>query len=105
MSERSQVTDKIMALIRGRRGCWGYKTHGGAEQGAGLPDIICCYRGRFVAVECKRPAGGRTSKLQALELRKIGEAGGVALVARSVQELQVVLDGLDNELGGAPCVS
>lgn len=100
MSERSQVTDKIMAHIRGRRGCWGYKVHGGAEQGAGLPDIICCYRGRFVAVECKRPSGGRTSKLQELELRKIESAGGVPLVARSLGEFLNALEQIDRELGG-----
>ena len=45
----------------------------------GIPDIICCLHGRFVAVEVK--AGkGRPTQLQLKALRQIDEAGGVALV-------------------------
>jgi hypothetical protein len=46
---------------------------------AGIPDIICCARGRFLAIECK--AGkGTTTALQEKELAAIRAAGGVALV-------------------------
>ena len=46
---------------------------------AGIPDIIVCHRGRFVAIECK--AGkGTTTKLQDRELDRIRKAGGAALV-------------------------
>ena len=46
---------------------------------AGIPDIICCINGRFLAIECK--AGkGRTTALQARELQRIVDAGGVSLV-------------------------
>lgn len=46
---------------------------------AGIPDIICCARGRFLAIECK--AGkGTTTALQKKELAAIEAAGGVALV-------------------------
>lgn len=45
----------------------------------GIPDIICCVNGYFVAIECK--AGkGKTTTLQDRELAGIVEAGGVALV-------------------------
>lgn len=45
----------------------------------GIPDIICCVNGYFVAIECK--AGkGKTTTLQDRELAGIIEAGGVALV-------------------------
>lgn len=46
---------------------------------AGIPDIICCVKGRFLAVECK--AGkGKTTALQDRELAAIQAAHGVALV-------------------------
>lgn len=45
----------------------------------GIPDLICCLRGRFLAVEAK--AGrGRPTMLQLKALREIDEAGGLALV-------------------------
>lgn len=46
---------------------------------AGIPDIICCANGRFLAIECK--AGkGKTTALQDRELAAIKTAGGVSLV-------------------------
>jgi Holliday junction resolvase len=46
---------------------------------AGVPDIIACYNGFFVAIECK--AGkGTTTALQERELHRIRMAGGLALV-------------------------
>ena len=32
-----------------------WKEHGGAYGTSGVPDIICCYRGRFLGLEVKRP--------------------------------------------------
>lgn len=47
---------------------------------AGIPDIIACYNGRFLGIECK--AGkGKTTALQDLELEKIRQAKGFAYVA------------------------
>jgi Holliday junction resolvase len=52
---------------------------------AGIPDIICCVRGDFLAIECK--AGkGRTTALQDREMDRIREAGGYALVVYDCEE-------------------
>ena len=46
---------------------------------SGVPDIIACYKGRFIGIECK--AGkGKTTALQEKNLSEIRAAGGVALV-------------------------
>jgi len=45
----------------------------------GIPDFICCVKGKFFAVECKAGAGVTTA-LQARELARINEHGGVSLV-------------------------
>ena len=46
---------------------------------SGIPDIIGCYEGRFIAIECK--AGkGKTTALQERELIAICNAGGFTFV-------------------------
>ena len=42
--------------------------------------------GRFVAIECKRPKGGRLSPAQEKRINDINAAGGVAFIARSGEE-------------------
>lgn len=52
-------------------------THGFGR--SGVPDIICCMKGIFVAIECK--AGkGKTTALQDRELKRIKENKGIAFV-------------------------
>ena len=66
-------------------------THGYGR--SGVPDIICCYKGKFIAIECK--AGkNKTTALQERELDEIRSAGGIALVIRedNVYELEGVLN-------------
>lgn len=58
---------------------------------AGIPDVIGCYRGLFVAFECK--AGkGKTTLLQEREIAAIRTAKGLAFVINeenvdNIQEL------------------
>lgn len=64
---------------------------------AGIPDIIVCLHGYFLAIECK--AGkGKTTALQDRELQRIRNAGGVALVINehNMDELKNVLIGVDS---------
>lgn len=62
-------------------------THGYGR--SGVPDLICCFKGRFVGVECK--AGkGKTTALQDREMRLIRESGGTTFVVNeeNLQELE-----------------
>lgn len=59
---------------------------------SGIPDIIGCYKGHFVAIECK--AGkGKTTALQERELQWIADAGGFTFVARedNLEQLETEL--------------
>lgn len=59
---------------------------------AGIPDIVGCYAGRFVAFECK--AGkGKTTALQDRELEKIRKAKGLAFVINedNVEQIKELL--------------
>ena len=64
---------------------------------AGIPDIIVCHRGRFLAIECK--AGkGTTTKLQERELERIRSANGVALVVNehNIDDVHRALKEIEN---------
>jgi hypothetical protein len=43
-------------------------------------------KGRFVAIECKRPVGGRLSPAQKERIADINQKGGVAFVATSGEQ-------------------
>jgi len=57
---------------------------------SGIPDIICCLDGKFIAIEVKR-IGGKTTPLQEYELSKINKAGGKAKVIYSIEALKSFL--------------
>ena len=66
---------------------------------SGVPDFLCCVKGRFLAVEAK--AGkGKTTALQNEHLRRIDQAGGIQMV---VNETNLdALDALLHYLKGKP---
>ena len=73
-----------------------WKEHGGALGTSGIPDIICCYRGRFLGLEAKLP-GGRLTALQKRALEKINRAGGVACRVESVEDAKRVIERVELE--------
>lgn len=56
----------------------------------GVSDIIGCKDGRMIAIEIKTPGGKVTSHQQRF-IDRVNEAGGVAFVARSIED---VIEGL-----------
>jgi hypothetical protein len=46
---------------------------------SGIPDVLCCYKGRFIGIECKAN-GGKPTALQIHNLNSIEIAGGIALL-------------------------
>ena len=59
-------------------------------------DVICCYKGRFIGLECKLP-GGRLTELQKHAIEKINRAGGVACRVESVEDVKRVIERVDLE--------
>ena len=54
---------------------------------AGIPDLILCVNGFFVAIELKVP-GNTTTQIQDVTLDKILEAGGRTAVCYSVTDVR-----------------
>jgi len=69
----------------------------------GLPDIIALYKGILLGLELKRPKGGKATGLQKRKIETITENGGVGLIIKSVEELDLLIrmiDTYENDLKG-----
>lgn len=92
MAPRESNTVELIKrhLVR-RYGAYIIKTHGDHKR-AGLPDLVCCLRGRFVAIEVKAPGAKRgATRKQRVELERITRRGGIAFVAASVSDVDRAL--------------
>ena len=87
------ITAAIMRYLKTVPSCFCWKQPGGCYGTAGLPDVICCIHGMFVAFEVKTNIG-RLSKLQEMTMKRIWEAGGRAFKVTSVAEVKTALDSL-----------
>ena len=70
--------------------CFFWKEHGGQYGTAGIPDIIVCHKGRFIALEAKVGRNTPTT-LQAATIDQIRKAGGTAVVVYSVEDVRAVI--------------
>lgn len=58
---------------------------------AGVPDILCCIYGQFVAFEVKANATKKPTPLQEYNLDKIRECGGEAFVVHSLEQVKDII--------------
>ena len=91
----------IVAAIKRYLGTLGedvffWKEHGSPYGISGVPDIICCYKGRFLGLEAKLP-GGRLTPLQMRALEKINRAGGIARRVESVDDVKAIIAQADRK--------
>lgn len=74
-----RVKTKVEAVLKNEGAYYFFPaTHGYGR--SGVPDIIACVNGRFLAIECKA-GGNKPTALQVREIENIRIAGGVAVVA------------------------
>lgn len=66
----------------------------------GVPDVIACYRGRFIAIEVKTPdTMNDASPLQLYNLGTIKEAEGYSIVACEIAPINLIINTIDMEIG------
>jgi hypothetical protein len=88
--KESEIITAIKAYLKTVPDCFYWKEHGGVYSQSGIPDLIVCLKGRFIAFEVKTEKG-KVSALQEITLRRIRKAGGIAEVVRSVEDVKAVL--------------
>lgn len=98
MAEEKQFENKIKKIFK-ERGAWFLKTFSNGVQRAGVPDLLVCYKGRFIGIEIKAEKGV-ISPLQVREIVQIRKAGGYALEVRpsTLNNMIEILDEIDKEV-------
>lgn len=78
MTPEGKVKARVCAWLK-EQGVWYFMPVQMGMGRAGIPDIIACVKGQFVAIECK--AGkGVTTALQDRELASIRTSGGLSFI-------------------------
>ena len=83
--KESTLQRRIIATLR-EHGAYVFKAVGSPLQQRGTPDLLVCWQGHFIALELKQP-GEKATPMQEHEMKKVQEAGGVAMVVVSVGEV------------------
>ena len=89
MLPEKRVENPIKKFLDRHNAYW-FKTLGGSVP-AGTADIIACVNGYFIAIEVKKPSGGKVSALQEFHINKVKQSGGIASVANSVEVVENTL--------------
>ena len=95
MAEK-EIVSAVLKYLKTVPGCFAWKEHGGIYGTAGIPDVVACINGRFVAFEVKTDSG-KLSKIQEVMIRKINDAKGKAYKVTSVEEVKKILENLEDE--------
>lgn len=93
----AKVKAAVVKLLKARGVYYFFPaTHGFGR--SGVPDIICCVNGRFLAIECKA-GGNQPTELQKREIEKIQLSKGIAAVIResNISLVEQLLKELEHE--------
>ena len=78
MTPEAKVKKKAVQILKELSAYYFYPVTGGYGR-SGVPDIIVCYRGLFIGIECKA-SKNKPTPLQEKNMEDIHKAGGIALV-------------------------
>ena len=95
MTPEAKVKKKVVDVIKKNNAYYFFPATGGYGR-SGVPDVVCCYRGYFVAIECKAGTN-KPTPLQEVEMAKIRQAQGIALVVNedNIADVQDVFTTID----------
>lgn len=86
---------KVLACLKAEYPhAWVYKA--ADRWTSGIPDILLCVAGRFMAIELKA-GNNQPTKIQKFVLAQIRASGGRAAVCRSVEEARNFMKGGDSD--------
>lgn len=74
-----QFENEIKKFLESLSNTWFFKYWSGPYSKVGIPDIIACVNGRFVAIEVKA-SNGRASALQERNIKAIRACGGLGYI-------------------------
>ena len=92
MGSESQFQSKVKKFLESN-GFYVVNVHGGAWGGKGTADLICCFRGRFVAFELK-VGENQLSEAQKIRKQEVELSGGRVFCPRTFPEVEEIVKGL-----------
>jgi Holliday junction resolvase len=91
MTPEGKVKNAVKKLLK-QHGIYFYMPVQNGMGVVGIPDIIACWDGRFLAIETKAPGKrNNTTANQDVQLALISGAGGIALVVDDVKLVEELL--------------
>ena len=78
MTPEKKVKNKVVKILKAND-CYHFYASTGGYGSPGVPDIIACYKGMFLGIECKAN-GNKPTALQNRNLSEIRKAGGYSMV-------------------------
>jgi Holliday junction resolvase len=91
-----KVKDAVVKILKDRGAYYFFPVTGGFGR-SGVPDVVACYEGQFIGIECKAGTNKPTA-LQLAELAKIDKAKGVTMIVNenNVAWIETTLNAIDN---------
>lgn len=87
MAKEQNIQTSIMNYIKSIGGLPIKFNNMGIYATAGVSDILACIKGKFVAIEVKKP-GGKPSKLQLSFINAINSLGGIAFWTDNLEDVK-----------------
>jgi hypothetical protein len=84
------LVDKIFKYLKTLDNCFSWKNHGNQYSRIGLPDIVAVWKGKIYCFETK-VEGNKPTLLQQATIKKLKEAGAIAEVVYSLEEVKELM--------------
>jgi Holliday junction resolvase len=97
-TKEALVKRKVVDVIKKNNAYYFFPATGGYGR-SGVPDVVCCYRGHFIAIECKAGTN-KPTPLQEAEMAKIVQAQGFVRVVNedNIDDVQAMFRLIDKGL-------
>jgi hypothetical protein len=97
-----KVKDGVRKILK-EWGIWYYQPVQNGMGQVGIPDFVCCWQGKFLAIETKAP--GKLSHVTPNQIRVLAEiehSGGLSFVVDDPNQLRKILDSISPRNGVSP---
>lgn len=92
MTPEGRVKTAVKAWLK-RHGVWYFMPAANGYGTSGVPDFVCCWNGRLLAIETKAPGKrANTTAMQDAQIAGIRASGGTAVVVDDAAQLDELLE-------------
>ena len=94
MTPEAKVKKNVREFLRAK-GVWYFQPVSNGMGRVGIPDFVCCFKGRFIGIETKAPGKrNATTENQKRVMEEITQHGGTCIVVDDVVQLHDFFENL-----------